>query len=208
MCGASERRILQEGHMSLIIRVLSSLVSIYMLLIFIRIILTWFSGMDQGRFPEILSRITDPYLDWFHRFPALRMGYIDLSPIVALGVLSLVNRVLSTLSVYGTISIGIILALILQAAWGAVSFFLGFLILFIILRLIAHLLKLGGNSFWRIIESISQPVIYRINHFIFKSRIVNFTTGIILTLAVLAAIYLILNIFVFIVSGILVRLPV
>jgi YggT family protein len=179
-----------------------------MLIIFVRIILTWFSGVDQGRFPEFLSKITDPYLDWFRRFPALRMGYIDLSPIVALGVLSLLNRVLNTLAAYGTISIGIILALILQAVWGAVSFFLGFLILIIILRLIAHLLKLGSNSFWSIIESISQPVIFRINRFIFKSRIVNFTTGVILSLVALAAAYLIMNIVVFIVSGILVRLPI
>jgi len=194
--------------MSQIIRVLSSLVSIYMLIIFVRIILTWFSGMDQGRVPEILSKITDPYLNWFRRFPALRVGYLDLSPIVALGVLSLVNRVLSTLAAYGIISIGIILALILQIAWGAVAFFLGFIILILILRLIAHLLKLESNPFWYIIESISRPVLFRINRFIFKDRIVNFTTGIITTLAVLAAAYLVLNIVVFIVSRLLVRLPI
>jgi YggT family protein len=179
-----------------------------MLLIFIRIILTWFAGMDNGGFLDVLSRITDPYLGWFRRFPALRMGYLDLSPIVALGVLSLVNRVLGTLAAYGIISIGIILALILQAVWGAISFFLGFLIIVLILRLIAHLLKLGTNSFWLIIESVSQPVIYRINHFIFKSRIFTITTGVILSLAVLAATYLVLNIAVFIVSGLLVRLPI
>jgi YggT family protein len=179
-----------------------------MLIIFVRIILTWFSGMGEDRVPEILSKITDPYLDWFRRFPALRVGYLDLSPIVALGVLSLVNRVLGTLAAYGIISIGIILALILQAAWGAVSFFLGFLILILILRLIAYLLNLGSNPFWYVIESISRPVIYRINRFIFKDRIVNFTSGIIISLAVLLAAYLVLNIAVFLVSGMLVRLPI
>jgi YggT family protein len=179
-----------------------------MLIIFVQIILTWFQGMDQGGFQEVLAKITDPYLDWFRRFPALRIGYMDLSPIVALGVLSLFNRVLNTLAAYGTISIGIILALILQAAWGAVAFFLGFLIIILILRLIAHLAKLGRNSFWYIIESISQPVLYRINRFIFNNRIVNFTTGIIVSLAVLVAAYLVLNIVVFIVSGLLVRLPI
>jgi len=194
--------------MSRIIGALSFLVSIYMLIIFIRIILSWFSGMDQGRVPEILSKVTDPYLDWFRRFPALRIGYLDLSPIVALGVLSLVNRVLGNLAAYGTISIGIILALILQAAWGAVSFFLGFLIIVLILRLIAHLFKLGSNSFWHIIGSISQPVLYRINRFIFKNRIVNFTTGIIVSLAVLVGAYLIFNIVIFVVSRLLASLPV
>jgi YggT family protein len=193
--------------MSQIIGALSFLVTIYMLIIFVRIILTWFQGMDQGGFQEILAKVTDPYLNWFRRFPALKIGYMDLSPIVALGVLSLFNRVLNTLAAYGTISIGIILALILQAVWGAISFFLGFLIIILILRLIAHLAKLSGNSFWYIIERISQPVLYRINRFIFNNRIVNFTTGIIVSLAVLVAAYLVLSIVVLIVSGILVRLP-
>ncbi|MDR1802218.1 MAG: YggT family protein [Treponema sp.] len=194
--------------MSQIIGAVSFLVSVYMLIIFVRIILTWFQGMDQGGFQEVLAKITDPYLNWFRRFPALRIGYMDLSPIVALGVLSLFNRVLGTLAAYGTISLGIILALILQAAWGAVAFFLGFLIIILILRLIAQLFNLNGNSFWYIIESISRPVLYRINRFIFNNRIVNFTTGIIVSLAVLVAAYLVLNILVFIVSGLLVRLPI
>jgi len=187
---------------------LGFLVSVYMLIIFVRIILTWFAGMDHGGFQEVLAKITDPYLDWFRRFPALRMGYLDLSPIVALGVLSLVNRVLSTLANYGTISLGIILALILQAAWGAVSFFLGFLIVILILRLIANLLKQSGNSFWRIIENISQPVIFRINRFIFKNQIINYTTSIIISIAVMGIAYMVMSFLIFIVTGLLVRLPI
>jgi YggT family protein len=164
--------------------------------------------MDQGGFQEVLAKITDPYLDWFRRFTALRIGYLDLSPIVALGVLSLVNRVLSVLASYGTITVGIILALVLQAVWGAISFFLGFLIIVLILRLIAYLSRQSGNSFWRIIESISQPVIFRINRFLFRDRIVNFTTALIVSIAVLALAYLVLNICVYIVSGVLARLPI
>ena len=194
--------------MSGLMRVLSFFVSIYMMIIFVRIILNWFAGMDQGRLPDILAKVTDPYLDWFHRFPALRMGFLDLSPIVALGVLSLVNRVLNILANYGTITIGIILAIVLQAAWGAVSFFLGFLIIVLILRLILHYVTRNSNSFWRIIDSISQPALFRINRFIFRNRIVNFMTGIIVSIAILVAIYLILSILVAIVSGALVRLPI
>ena len=194
--------------MSGLMRTLSFLVSIYMMIIFVRIILTWFAGMDQGRLPDILSKVTDPYLNWFRRFPALRIGFMDLSPIVALGVLSLVNRVLNTLANYGTISLGIILAIVLQAAWGAVSFFLGFLIVILILRLILHSLAQTGNSFWRVIDNLSQPVIIRINRFIFRRRIGNLTTLIIASIAVLIVTYMILNILVMIVSGVLARLPI
>ena len=194
--------------MSQILRILSSLVSIYILIIFIRIILTWFSGMEYGGFQDFLARITDPYLNWFRRFSALRIGFLDLSPIVALGVLSLVNRILSILASYGTITIGIILALVLQAVWGAISFFLGFLIIILILCLIAHLSRLGSNPFWQIIESISRPVLFRINRFLFRDRIVNFTTGLIVSIAILVLASLILSILVLIVSGLLARLPI
>ena len=188
--------------------VLSFLVSIYMMIIFIRIIITWFSWSGRSGFIDILARITDPYLNWFRRFPALRIGSIDLSPIAALGVLSLVNRILSTLALYGHITIGIILAMILQIAWGIVSFILGFLIIVLVLNLICHLA--GQNSyspFWRIIETISQPVLFKINSLLFKGRIVNFVTSIAVSVGVMVAGYIILRILVSLVFGILVKLP-
>ena len=193
--------------MAQILGVLSFLVSIYMMIIFVRIILTWFRGMDTGSFGDLLAKITDPYLNWFRRFPALRMGFFDLSPIVALGVLSLVNRILNTLARYRTITIGIILAMVLQAIWGAVSFFLGFLIIVLILCLIAHLSKQAENSFWNIVNGISKPVIYRINRFIFRNRIVNSTTSIVVSIAMLVLVNIVLGILVFILTGILARLP-
>jgi YggT family protein len=197
----------QEEYMAFI-RFLSFAINIYMFLIFIRIILTWFSWMRDGGVQEFLARITDPYLNWFRRFTFLRIGFLDLSPVAALGVLSLVNRVLTTLAQYGRITLGIIMALILQAVWGAVSFILGFVLIILILRLIAYLFKLDvSGAFWRIIDTISQPILYRINRIIFKDRIANYLTSLIISIASLILISLGLRILIFIVTGMLVRLP-
>ena len=186
---------------------LSFLVNIYMIIITIRIVLTWFSGFDYGRFQEILAAITDPYLNWFRRLP-LRVGYLDLSPLVALGVLTLVNRIFSTFAIYGTITLGIILALTLQILWGAVSFFLGFLIILLVLRLIAHFAKVDISSpFWSVVDTISRPVLYRVNRFLFRDRIVNFGTGIVISIVGLGISYILLGIIISIVSGTLIRLP-
>ena len=188
---------------------LSVIVSIYMMIIFVRIILTWFSWLGNSGFLDILARITDPYLNWFRRFSFLRVGFLDLSPIVALGVLSLVNRIFSTLAYYGTITIGIVLAMILQALWGAVSFFLGFLIVVLVLRLIAHFARQNlYNPFWRIVDTISRPVLFRINRILFRNRIVNFGTGIVLSTAGMVILYLILRFLVSFVSIVLAKLPV
>jgi len=191
-------------------RFLSFLVNVYMMLIFIRIILTWFTGMGHNGFQDILARITDPYLNWFRqRFTFLRVGVMDLSPIAALGVLTLVNRVFSTLARYGRITLGITMALLLQALWGAVAFFLGFMIIILVLYLIGQLTAHDkGGSFWRIVDSIASPVLSRINHVFFKDRIVNSMTSVILSIVCMGVLYLVLGIFISIVSGMFARLPI
>ena len=194
--------------MSNILGFLGFLISVYMLIIFIRILMSWFGGMAAGGFQDILVKITDPYINWFRRFSVLRAGNLDLSPIVALGVLSLVNRVISMLARYGTISLGIILALVIQAAWGAVSFILGFLIFILVLRLIAGFFaRDGAGPFWNIINTISQPVLFRINRNIFKDRIENYTAALLASIATLVVLYIVTAILVSLISGALARLP-
>ena len=189
--------------------VASSLVNIYMLLIFIRILLSWVSWMGSGRFLETLDRITDPYLNWFRRFTFLRVGFMDLSPIFGLGVLSIVSRLLSSIAYNGRISLGIVLVMLLQVLWGVVSFFLGFLIIVLILRLIAHFTKRNMNGpFWKIVAAVSQPVLKKINSLFFKSRIVYFRNGVIVSIAVLVLLYTALRFLVFFLSAALARLPV
>jgi len=194
--------------MSQVMRVLSSLISIYMMILFFRIILTWFSWLGQGALYNMLARITDPYLNWFRRFP-LRVGFLDLSPIAAIAVLSLVNRVFAILASTGTITVGLILALVLQMLWGAVSFLLGFLIIVFVLRFIAHLARFNiYNPFWRIVDAIHQPVSYKINRVLFKDRIITFTNSCLVSIAGLAAAYVILRLLVVFISRALLRLPV
>lgn len=169
-----------------LMNILGGLTGIYSLLILIRILLTWFSGARYGRPYEILSSITDPYLNWFRRFSFLRTSVFDLSPIAALAVLSLVNTIFTTIGRYGRITVGIILALTLSALWSAVSFVLSFFIIILALRLFAYLSSRNTyQTFWRIIDSISQPVLYRINRIIFRNRLVNYLTGILVSLGVL-----------------------
>jgi YggT family protein len=169
-----------------IMNILGGLTGVYSLLIFVRILLTWFSGAQYGKPYDILRGITDPYLNWFRRFPFLQTPVFDLSPIAALAVLSLVNNIFTTIGRYGRITLGIILALVLSALWSAASFILGFFILILVLRLFAYLTNRNiYGTFWRIVDIISQPVLYRINRIIFRNRLVNYLTGILCALGLL-----------------------
>jgi YggT family protein len=174
--------------MQLLMQLLSGLAGLYMFLIFVRIALTWFGNTSFGRPGEILAGITDPYLNWWRRILNLRIGSLDLSPVAALAALSLIQSLFTTIGRYGRISLGIVLAITLEALWAIVSFFLGFLFLILILCLIAYAFKLNTYSpFWQIIMSISRPVLFRINRIIFGKRLVNYLTGIIVSLVILAA---------------------
>ncbi|MDR2741736.1 MAG: YggT family protein [Treponema sp.] len=185
--------------------ILGGLTSLYMLLIFVRIMLTWFSGVRYGTPVDLLCQITDPYLNWFRRFP-LRFGMLDLSPILALTVLSMANNVFGTLGLYGRITLGIILAMVVSVVWSAASFIIGFFIIILVLRLIAYLANRDVyRSFWGIIDTLSQPVLYRINRIIFRNRLVNYLTGLIVSIAVLLVLRLGLGFLVRLLIGVLSR---
>jgi YggT family protein len=187
---------------------LAGLTSLYAILVLIRIMLTWFGGAQFGRPAEILGRITDPYLDWWRRFP-LRAGFLDLSPILGMAALSLAQSIFSTIAHYGSISLGVILAIVLSGAWSVVSFFLGFFILILGLRLVAYLSNRNVyRNFWRIIDSIAQPVLYRISRIIFGNRLVNYRTGMIVSLVILLVLMVGGRIAVNLIGGLLIRLPV
>lgn len=74
---------------------LANFINIYLLLIFIRLILSWFQTAEIAyQAISFLSPITDPYLNIFRSFiPPL--GGIDLSPILAIIVLQLIGSVLT-----------------------------------------------------------------------------------------------------------------
>ncbi len=79
----------------LLTNTLASFLNIYLLLIFVRILLTWFPTVEwMNQIASFLSPITDPYLNVFRSFiPPL--GGMDLSPILAIIVLQVVANLLT-----------------------------------------------------------------------------------------------------------------
>ena len=167
--------------------VLAGITSVYMILLFIRILLSWFPGADFGRPYAFLCSICDPYLAWFRRFRIFRNSPVDFSPVIALAFLSLVQNVFVSWGRMGRFSIAIILAMLLNALWTVISWVLGFFIVILILRIIAFV----GNSniyspFWRFVDLVAQPVMYRISRIFFPNRIASYLFRIIFSIAVLA----------------------
>jgi YggT family protein len=82
----------------------STLITVYVVLIFIRILMSYARSIPYYRaldvFLRFVTEITDPWLNLFRRFiPPVRMGpaALDLTPVIAVIVLILIGRVATTL---------------------------------------------------------------------------------------------------------------
>ncbi|MGA1869825.1 MAG: YggT family protein [bacterium] len=75
-----------------ILKIISFAFRIYEFLILIRIILSWVPHNSANPLIYKLYKITDPFLDLFRPLP-LQFGGIDFSPIVALIVLGMIERI-------------------------------------------------------------------------------------------------------------------
>ena len=84
--------------MAVILGTVSSFISIYLVLLFIRVLLTWFPNINWSNQPfTALSQITDPYLNLFRSIiPPL--GGMDFSPMLAFLALSFLQRALAPLA--------------------------------------------------------------------------------------------------------------
>jgi YggT family protein len=82
----------------------TTLALVYLVLIFVRIIMSWIPRMPYNRwlagFLKFVSDVTDPYLNLFRRIlPPVRIGpgALDLSPIIATFVLIIVSSIVADL---------------------------------------------------------------------------------------------------------------
>jgi YggT family protein len=82
----------------------NTLALVYLVLIFIRVILSWLPRIPYNRwlagFLKFVTDVTDPYLNLFRRIlPPVRVGpgALDLSPVVGIFVLLIVSNIVVNL---------------------------------------------------------------------------------------------------------------
>ncbi len=152
---------------------LSMLLSLYSFIIVIRIFLSW-GGIGASRFGKIhtyITKITDPYLNLFRRFPGLQRGAFDFSPILAMISLSILNNIFSILGSQGKITLGIILALIVKAAGSVLSFFLVLFIILFAIRLLLEFRKTANSiQYIAILDNLLSGMQNRVHNFMFKGK--------------------------------------
>jgi YggT family protein len=148
-----------------ILSILAAALSLYTLLCFIYILMSWFPGARFTKFGHFMTAICEPYMGLFKKMSFLRIGNIDFSPIVSLGILSLASAILAGIQKTGRIFLGGILGTILSSLWGIVSSILGIFTLLIFIRWIVLLINKGRTSYdsgWNQIDMILNKMSYKI----------------------------------------------
>lgn len=163
-------------------KVIVQILSIYTFMCFIRIIITWFPTLNYSPFGKFLGALCDPFLNFFGRLP-LRFGALDFSPMLAIGFLSLLSTVFSSIAVTGRIHIGGILAYIVLMLWSIFSSILVFFIAIVLIRLISMLIskRENGSAFWSLIDAYLYPIVKEIASHFYKSAIIPYKRALIVS---------------------------
>lgn len=74
-----------------IVNLLLTAINIYSFVLIASILMSWLPNAKESTFGQMLSKVTDPYLDIFRKIiPPL--GMIDFSPIIAIFALNLASQ--------------------------------------------------------------------------------------------------------------------
>ncbi len=181
------------------------LLEIYSFLIWIRIIVSWVRPYPRpGSFSYYMARIVDPYLSLFRSSKA-QMGMLDFSPVFAVGVLAVVQSLLSVYGNFGFLTLGIILANIIYAFWAyGISIFLFFSIIMLIFRTIAAFTR--NPMMYSMYGQFSDPISNMVRRS-FGNRIPKDSTVALISLAINIALYFVLKRAFIILADLAMRIP-
>ncbi len=184
---------------------LARLLEIYSFIIWIRIIVSWVRPYPRpGSFSYYMARIVDPYLGLF-RSSRARVGMLDFSPIIAIGLIAVVQSLLSVYGTYGFLTLGIILANIIYAFWAyGVSIFLFFAILMLIFRTIAAFTH--NPMMYGMAGQFSDPISNMVRRS-FTRSIPKDSTVALISLAINIALYFVLKRAFLILADLALRIP-
>ncbi len=173
---------------------ISQLITVYSFLCLIRILLSWIPQAQYSAFGQILSSLCDPYLNWFRRFRFTRIGMVDFSPILAMGILSIVSDIFSNLIMTGSFSLWYAVLSLVRVIWSFVSFICNLLIIFLLVRLVYDFSSVSSTSpFWYSLDRFLNPVIAKVSSFVPNTRTFSYRARLILTIVVIVGIRILLG---------------
>jgi YggT family protein len=141
-------------------RLLSALLVVYIILLSMRFLLSWFPGAASGRHWQMLVRLTDPYLNLFRGLAFLRRGFFDFTAVAAVLALVVALDLAGAAARYGRFTLGLALGILAGALWSGISFLLILFIVLAALRLVFRLFTRRYESpLGQLLEAMVRPLV-------------------------------------------------
>ncbi|MDE5898795.1 MAG: YggT family protein [Treponemataceae bacterium] len=187
----------------------AGIVSMYTLLCFLRIILSWLPSLNYSGFGRFLSAACDPYLNLFRRLP-LHIGGLDFSPVLSIGLLTVLSSILGNIARTGRVHFGEILAYLVAMIWSAFSSVAGILLLLLIIRFFVFLFSRRSNyynSIWTQIDNTFGPIVFRISSFLTNGRPPTYRNALLVSIITILVLLVCARILISIITTLLIRIP-
>ena len=150
---------------------LGTAINIYIWMCIIRIFLSWSPALLMNGLGQFFCELCDPYLAYFRRFKFTQLGGLDFSPVLSLGLLSLLKNICFSISEskhFSILKIGIIL---ISSFYQLVEFVLNIFVLLALLRFILDFsYKYRSSFFCAFIDNIFKPIRMFIIKYMFGGR--------------------------------------
>lgn len=191
----------------LVLKIISSFLSLYSILCFLRIIITWIPSYSYSKPADILAQICDPYMNLFRGIKWLRLGSFDFSPALALCILGAGSQLFSSLANGGYINLQMILAMLLEIFFLIPSSLIFFLIILFAIRLI--LIMINRDTYNKSgfmtnqIDSSISPLVYRIARTFAMGRRITYKAALIISIIALLILQFALRIFLAVILSII-----
>lgn len=170
-----------------LLEVLAFIFSLYTMLIVVDIILKWIYTGPKGRGTRMISQLTDPFLNFFKHFRISRVGYIDISPLLAVLTLSIINQILGRIRELGSINLWAILAIIISSIWNVImTLLLAVLLVAVVRYLILMFTTNKMNSFVNACDAFFIPLSSRIASAFIKNAASSYQLNLVISIIVLA----------------------
>ncbi len=167
-----------------VFELLKYFVEFYMLVVSLRVILSWFAGGINNQGIEVLRRFTDPYLNVFRRVRILRVGLLDLSPLLGIYLLVFLSSLLTRFS-QGNISLAVTLYTLFETALGGISSLASLFTVITVIRIIGLFVHASSiEHLWYRIDAFLQPMINKLTTTIIPKRNIPYGTALGLFLGV------------------------
>lgn len=172
-------------------RLLSALLVVYIILLSMRLLLSWFPGAASGRYWQLLLRITDPYLQAFHGLAFLRRGLFDFTSVAAILLLIVALDLVGAAARYGRVTLGLALGTVVGAVWSGLSFLILLFLLLAALRLALRLFtRRYENPVGELLEAMVRPAVSLVRGLLPRGLALKETHLLLALIAVLAVVHL------------------